>query len=323
MGDRAPRSEKGSGGRKWRVLLLLAFILVVAAAAGLGVAWLLLRAGPEGRNAVWLGNMWAAGATREQIAFLGERLREMQIKTAYVYLADVGSAVGGVDAAGAGGFVRAFREQGGEARLLAWIRVIAEPTPSAEGEEIPPDWDLLAARLGEIVADAVGPLGFDGVLINIVGRPGCDPESLALIREARYFTGDGAALALSVPLPPLTSGDEAPLCMWTGDSIRNVGFLVNQIALLAFNSQAESAEDYAAWMGEHMRRFESALAELPQQPGLVIGVPSYGEGPVESLEIAIRGVGGAHPPFFEGIGLFAYWEMDALEWSVYRREWLE
>jgi hypothetical protein len=199
--------------------------------------------------------------------------------------------------------------------------------------------------LQQIVADfsarVTNEFGFDGVFLNIEPVWNNDQNFLALLRKVRAAVGnqvpisaaippDWSPVGANIPVPPLI----VPGTVWDRDYKQSVALLVNEMAVMAYNSGLSSAADYSLWMAYQVRTFAQTVEELGGGTDIVIGIPTYDAEPpghdpnVETIPAAVEGVraglqqAGDAAEFVRGLGVYADWETDETEWAAFKQSWV-
>jgi hypothetical protein len=293
-------------------------------------------------NAIWIGTEWTHEAReRADIEALVARLKERQIGTVYAWVSwlQEDETWRGADKFG---FVRefaiVFKELYPEARLLGWVSF-----PVQVGAE---DYRLDDTELQQNIADfssrVVTDLGYDGIFLNVEPVWNNDENFIALLRKVRAEIGGNTPLAAAIPpdwspldanipVPPLI----VPGTIWDKEYKQKVALLVDQLAVMAYNSGLSAPEDYSTWVAYQVRAFTEAVNELGGGTEIIIGIPTYeDELPghdtnVENVESAVRGVqiglteAGTSASLVQGVAIYADWTTDALEWAQYDSFWLK
>jgi spore germination protein YaaH len=190
------------------------------------------------------------------------------------------------------------------------------------------------AQRQRIVAECRGLVdeGFDGVHVNVEPVNNGNVEFLALLRALRTAVGERALLSVSTIRPAPVGLPMAPNFVWTLDYYVRVGLLVDQVAVMAYDTALPTPALYRRYVSYSASAVTRALAEARARARVVMGVPTYDEtglmhrAAVENPENALlgvvaglRGVGGGGT--FEGVALYAGWTTDASEWALYDRVW--
>lgn len=289
-------------------------------------------------NAIWLGVGWVQEPrTDEEIRLLAQHLSDYHIRDVYVYVSffrnDTNEWNEPYDYARS--FVRVFKEAAPDMRVLSWLGVPVD----AEDGTYRLGSETVQARVAQFAKRTVEQFGFDGVHLNVELILDGNEDFLLLLETTREEIGPDALLSVSVPpdwnpgLPEVPAG---PLTeegfVWSQDYKKQVGALVDQVAAMAYNSGLESPTDYETWVAYQVEQFSAALADLPNDVELIIGVPAFEENWhdswVESLRAALHGVhdglerAGDNGEVVVGVGLYAFWDVDAVEWALYRAVWL-
>lgn len=342
--DAPPPDRRGAPGDRVRRpgLLLIGGLIggITAAALTTLIALAILLRPPVvvGQNAIWLGIDWGSSAqTEDVVGALAEQFRDNGMGTAYVWTSwlqedDTWSETTFEHLPA---FVAQLKQAFPGLSLQAWIGLPAEvPEYRLDDAE-------LRAEVAAFSQRAVTEFGFDGVHLNVEPVWDGDENFLALLREVRQALGPEVPLSAAVPpdwntgtpgipVGPYTTTD----AMWSETYKRQVGFLVDEVVVMAYNSGLASPLDYQVWMAFQVQQFASALATLETGTVLIIGIPTYdaelpGHDPaVESVQAAVTGIrqgmqaAGEAASLVRGVGIYAYWSTDTTEWAAYRQLWL-
>lgn len=292
-------------------------------------------------NAIWIGTEWThTERSQEEINRLAARLRDHQIGTVYAWVSwlqadNTWRSTEQFDRVQA--FVRQFKTAYPNAVLMGWIGV------PAEAVQIP--YRLADAAVQTQIVDfserIVNDFGFDGVFVNIEPVWNEDENFLSVLRQIRARLGDAARIAVAappdwtpigvnIPIPP----NIIPGTIWSVEFKQSMALLVDEIAVMAYNSGLSTAEDYSAWVGYQVQAFASAVAGLGVLTDIVIGIPTYdaelpGHDPlVENVQSAARGIRagletlGEDAAYVRGTAIYAEWTTDDIEWMDYLRSWV-
>jgi spore germination protein YaaH len=320
------------------IVLIGALVTVVI---GASVYLVVLRASPPlfPDNAVWLGVTWAKDPHfEEEIILLGQHLSEYSVRYVYVYVSwfrnDTNTWNPTYDHAR--DFVQTLRQAAPEVRILSWLGVPSRSTDGTYrlGSEI------VRRRVGQFAQRSVEQFGFDGVHINVESVFDDNEDFPLLLQEVRDLLGPEVLLSVAVPpdwnpgRPEVPAGPDTDVGMaWSQSYKQEIGALVDQMAVMAYNSGLETSTDYEAWVAYQVEQFSAALADVPSDVELIVGVPTYADELghdcwVENLRAALNGVhdglrrAGSAASVVAGVGLYAFWDTDAVEWALYRQMWL-
>lgn len=281
--------------------------------------------------AAWIGIQWAMEPhTDAEIHQFAAELQSRRIRYGYFYLSYL-KPDGNFNPtyAHAADFTKRMREAAPEITLLAWIGVPIQGK-NAAGKTI--NRLESAATRNQIAAFAamtVRDLGFDGVHLNAELIPDGDRALLSTLSNIRRELPDGAlfsaavhALRLTeavtfVPYPTVTHHSSAAY-------LQEIAALVDQVALMAYDSGLPVPADYRRWMIYQVREAAAALSGSTAQ--LIIGIPTSAEWTPshqtqgETLDAALWGMqtGLAQSPSpdrLHGIAVYPYWETSAGEWE--------
>lgn len=322
------------------VLSLLGSVALVAVVIGL--IGQIKEPAPELRpNAVWLGTGWTY-ALQELSAIdeLAQRLRDHDIGTVYAWVSWLqgdGTWRGAENFGAVGAFVRGLKNVYPQARVLGWVSFPVNL--GANNYRL--DDETLQQAVADFSARVVSDLGFDGVHLNVEMVWTGDENFLSLLRKVRASVGDRVPISVAVPpdwspvgagipVPPLI----VPGTVWTTEYKQSVALLVDEMAVMAYNSGLSDPDDYAQWVAYQVKAFAQALEPLGEGTTLTIGIPTYdaelpGHDPaVENIGSAVRGIveglrqAGPAARHVRGTALYADWTTDADEWTQFKREWV-
>ncbi|MCA9893000.1 MAG: hypothetical protein KC615_08445 [Anaerolineae bacterium] len=282
-------------------------------------------------RAIWLGVAWVNDShSDEEIAELAAELRQNHVDTVYTYtsyLKDEGFNP-------TYGFATHFMEQlhvsAPEITVLAWIGI---PTYSGDPYMQQGAYRLANGEVREQIAAfaafTVTELGFDGVHLNAEPVPSGDEGWLMLLTEVRgQFPSNAilsvAAHALRVTEPVTSIPYPAQAYHWEEDYMRQVAELVDEVALMAYDSGLFFPRDYRNWVAYQTITFADATPGTDAR--LVIGLATTDEFTLshqtqaEYLQNALAGLhmGLADLPAnaIDAIALYAYWDTSAAEWAL-------
>jgi hypothetical protein len=284
-----------------------------------------------GHDALWLGHAWVDGRrSQSDVDALADRLRSTGIRDLLVHTGPF-SDDGTLDPAlrpQARWLTGALHSALPGVRVQAWAG--AHPTEAELHLWEPAVRSQLLRSVGEVLAD-----GFDGIHYDFEPVQSGSPDLLAILRETRPVTqARGALLSVSAvhiePFPGPTEmlrASPVPMSLWSTGYLHEVALLVDQVALMSYDSAMPTETLYCGYMH---RSTSHALAAVPPEVGLLIGVPAYPPAGVshwaaENMESAIRGVRLAigDRPLGREFGIALYVDFTATEedWSVYHRDW--
>ncbi|MBL8132167.1 MAG: hypothetical protein JNL42_09950, partial [Anaerolineae bacterium] len=278
-------------------------------------------------NALWIGPEWTYEVhTDAEIQAFAQQLRTRQIGLIYAWVSWLqpnetwsGEAeFGDVET-----FVTQFRTAYPDARLYGWISLPVEDDEEGSRLSRPAIQEQIAAFSQRIVTE----FGFDGVFVNVDPVSGVrdgDQDFLSLLRAVRAAVGLDTPVSAALPpdwspsnaaiaLPPLI----APNTEWQTAYKQSVALLVDQMAVMTYQSGYVSAEEYSAWVAYQVTAYASAVAELSTPVEILIGVPTYPAAPpghdpaVENIASAVQGIragleqAGAAARYITGVAIYA------------------
>ncbi|MBE2270030.1 MAG: hypothetical protein IAE80_17465 [Anaerolinea sp.] len=294
-------------------------------------------------NAIWIGTEWTyEERTDDEIKALAQQLRDNKIGTVYAWVSWLQDDNTWRQAdTGAWDRVKSFRERLELAdpgvELIGWISLPVNGGDGYRMDEVEV-LDAVAAFSGRVVTE----FGFDGVFLNVEPVWNDDQNFLELLRKTRSVVGLDVPIAAAIPpdWSPLGAGIPVPALItpgtiWEKAYKQSVALLVDQMAVMAYNSALTAPADYSRWMAYQVETYARAMAELDIGTQVLIGIPTYdaelpGHDPlVETVPAAIDGIklgieqAGETASFVRGVVIYGYWTTDETEWSQFRREWVE
>lgn len=300
-------------------------------------------------NGLWLGTELTYGLDEDTtVEALVQQLRDNQIGTVYAWVSWLkpdmtwGGWQDGTDEfSEMEPRVKAFAEEFNalypEANLYGWVSLPVQIH------------DLNDLEVRQTVADfsqrVVRELGFEGVFLNVEPVWNNDTAFLTLLGQVREAVGDSvpisaaippdwSPLGVDVPVPPLI----APGTVWDTRYKQSVALLVDELAVMAYNSGLDNASDYTAWVAYQVNTYATAIAALDIGAGagahVMVGIPTYAEElpghdpDVENIATAAQGVrlgmaaAGDDAQYIHGVAIYAAWETDQNEWNQFRQSWV-
>lgn len=306
-------------------------------------------------NAIWLGAEWSYNIEDQRSRALPElvdRLRAHEIGTVYAWVSwlkedmtwagrrDLENNFNEVQPEVAA-FVTSFKEAYPSVNLYGWISVPAGTEPNGRDLSSPDVQQAVAA----FSRFAVDELGFDGVFLNVEPVWDGDPNFISLLGVVRDTLGSDVPISAAIPpdwhpenpqipVPPLIE----PGTEWSADYKKSVALLVDELALMAYNSGLADPNDYADWVAYQVATYANTVSELDAGAGagvqIMIGIPTYDselpghDALVENIPSAIRGVragvtqAGENARYISGLSLYAEWATDDVEWAQFNLNWI-
>lgn len=320
---------------------MFGFALVLVMLAGLIAGQLWPRAYGDGgslnrnRNGIWLDVDWVSRPHDErEVAALADDLVDKGFRYGYVY-------VNSVQASGkptprtylhAREFVNAAKRAQPELALVAWIGVVNQAR--GQGKVDLAD-ESVRANLASFSRELVEQIGFDGVQLNVEPLPNDSQDFLALLRDVRAALGPNKMLGIAGHkwAPGLIPSPEDFSSYWLSDYYREVGRLVDQVAVMAYDTYAPTDLVYRLFLREQTLGVLEALAQTNAE--VLIGIPAYEEPRLnhnpeaENVETGLTGVldalaraSGPARSRFAGVAIYAHWVMAERDWQTYERLWL-
>lgn len=234
-------------------------------------------------------------------------------------------------------FVEEFKELYPESILYGWVSLPVNIHDMNDAD--------VRTAVSEFSRRAVQEMGFDGVFLNIEPVWNNDTSFLGLLGEVRSVVGpdtlisvaippDWSPIGAGIPVPPLI----VPGTVWDERYKQSVALLVDELAVMAYNSGLTDAADYTEWVAYQVLAYANAVAALDTGAGagahVMIGVPTYeaelpGHDPaVENIASAAQGIrlgleqAGSNASYVRGAAIYAAWETDQAEWNQFRQGWV-
>jgi len=319
---------------------LFAFSAVILFLAGLALGQIWPRGVEDGpffnrnRNGIWLDVVWAAEERSEdEIVALSHDLVAKGFRYAYVYVNSVqpdGQAVPSTYAHAAR-FVRLVKRAQPDLQLIAWIGVV-NAARGQDGVQI--DDPSVQTNLVAFARLLTDEMGFDGVQWNVEPLPNDSQGFLTLLQQTRQAIGPDKILAIAGHkwAPSYVPFLDRISSYWHSDYYRRVGELVDQVAVMTYDSYAPTPLAYRLFQREQTLGVLHSLAGTHAE--VLIGVPTYEEPrtnhnpEAENVANGLVGVVDALARLdaserqgFTGVAIYAHWEMDPAKWATYQRLW--
>lgn len=341
----------------WRQLRLPVYIVGGLLIFGLMLLFLSRFTGGDDSlppNALWLGTEWSYGLDESaSMDDLAARLREHDVGTVYAWVSWLQTEnvwAGRTDLENnfnevsddVRAFVTDFKAAYPEANLYGWVSVPVGTEPGGRDISDPNVQQAVATFSQFVVQD----LGFDGVFLNVELVFDGNQDFLSLLGVVRDTLGteafiaaaippDWSPLDAAIPVPPLIE----PGTEWSAEYKKNVALLVDELAVMAYNSGLSDQEDYIDWVAYQVAIYADTIAELDTGTGpgvrIVIGIPTYDtelpghDATVENIPTAIRGVragleaAGDNARYVNGVAIYADWTSDDVEWAQFYLNWVD
>lgn len=288
----------------------------------------------RGRNALWLQHGWLghdgwfARNHRDPSRFRSEaavralaaRLRAHGITDVFPHLCPVGGDGGPepVDDTQ----VERFLDGTPGIRVMPWIGGVLDR------HVFPDDAAFRRRFVGKVRALLDAHPRLAGVHLNVEPWPSGHAGMIALLGELRAGLPSGAVLSVAAYPPPTRWQPDAEI-HWEVGYLSRVARASDQLAVMMYDTGIVIPKAYEALMA----RWTGELLTATRGRALLLGLPAYtDEGVgwhrpwVEDLGHALRGVHAglpdALPPQYQGVAVYAEWEMDEGEWAALRARYL-
>lgn len=283
-------------------------------------------------RAAWVGVEWVMEPhTDEEIRDFASGLQRDKIQYAFLYtsyLTSDGTFNETFDYAEY--FVSLLREAAPEILLLAWIGVPVQGQSTNQAVINRLEDPSVREQIATFAAMTVNNLGFDGIHLNAEPVPENDPAFLETLIAIRNHLPEGSFLSTTAHALRMTSPQTVipyPEIEhhWSSQYLFDVATLVDQVALMAYDSGLPFPADYRRWLAYQVRESTAALAE--SNVALLLGIPTSEEWTpshqtqAETLSEAINGLReglavSQFPTALSGIAVYPYWETDETEWQL-------
>lgn len=324
--------------RSARALLALIGSVVLLGATALGALWAEGSGTPSesargtGHDALWLGHAWVDGRkSQSDVDALVARLATTGIRDLFVHTGpfeDDGTLDGGLRPRGRW-FVTAVHRALPGVRVQAWLG--AHPVPGEMNLGLESTHLNLLASAGEILDD-----GFDGIHYDFEPVTDGDDNLVTVLRQTRVLTGQRRAI-LSVSaihnepwrgIAACLAAWPTSLVIWSGGYLGRVAREVDQVAVMTYDTAMPTQATYAGYV---RRATQAALENVPDDVGLLIGLPAYHDNHLyrrdsaETVAAALRGMRLAlgDRPLNREFGVAMYVDFAATEkdWAAYYDGW--
>lgn len=281
-----------------------------------------------GHDGLWLGHAWVDGRhTPRDLRALAARLRGTGIRDVFVHVGPL-SSDGSLNPAlrpRAAWLVTGLHRLLPEVRVQAWMGDLAGPG----------HLNLADATVRSRVLDAASQVlaqGFGGIHYDIEPVPSGNSDYLKLLTATHALTrAHHAVLSVACPqIEPLPHLEQLFLGAphwWSAGYLHSVAGRADEVALMTYGTGVPTRGAYSGYL---RRQTQLALAAVPAQVTLLMGLPAYhthefGHTSGETVAAAIRGVRlalGAHPAGRPvGVALYADFAATRSDWTAYLAGW--
>jgi len=288
-----------------------------------------------GQDAYWLGHAWVDGRrTQADVDALAKQLGDSGIRDLFVHagpFADDGT----LDAQlrpRAAWLVEALHTALPGVRVQAWLGdVLADNRMDLSR---PATRNAVLAGVDDVLAD-----GFDGVHYDFEPAEDGDASFLVLLAATREHTrAQGAQLSVAAPRLEPVSGLQTVMNLfpfhqvrWTLDYLHQVGELVDQVAIMTYDSALPLETAYRGYV---RRQTDIALTAVPDGTTVLIGAPAYHEqrinrydfaetvaAAVSGVQLALADQGDESQRPAVGIALYVDFTATDEDWADYQQGW--
>jgi hypothetical protein len=339
VGDRASRRRRVL----WRlVAVVVALVGCVVLVVGAGLLALVVEnsgtpspaAHGTGHDAEWLGHAWVDGRKgQSDVDALAIQLRGTGIHDLFVHAGPF-SDDGTLDPAlrpRARWLTQALHAALPGVRVQAWLG--AHPVPEHLHLSSAATRTAILSSVGQVLDD-----GFDGVHYDFEPVLDGDRDLLTLLHDTHALVRQRhAVLSISAihgePLPgivPALAVLPGRIALWSAGYLHRVALQVDQVAVMAYDTGLWNRATFGGYV---RRSTEIALAAVPPDVTLFIGVPAYHDEHLthhrraETVGAALHGIRlalGAHPTGRDfGVAMYVDFAATASDWSSYHDDWAD
>jgi hypothetical protein len=176
--------------------------------------------------------------------------------------------------------------------------------------------------------------GLSGVHLNIEPWPSGEPHLLVLLEELRERMPQDKVLSVAAYPPPVPMIGNLTV-HWTPEYTRLIAERVDHMAFMNYDSGLKLEKLYIALMARWTRQIMESTASTQTQ--VLLGLPVYDDAgvpwhdpDVEHLNSALKGthqgleeVSLEQAPHFQGVSIYADWEMDEQEWHMFASDFVQ
>jgi hypothetical protein len=293
-------------------------------------------------NAIWVGTEWTYEVHEDaELMLFVEQLKARQIGTIYAQLSwlQPDATWNGADRFDTvKTFVAQFKRLYPESQLLSWITF---PVDVGQGYRL--DQVTLQDMVIQFSEESIAEFGFDGVFLYVSPVLDGDENFLSIVRRVRGGLPDDAILAAAVP-PDWTPDNAdipvpslyAPGTIWSQPYKQSIALIVDQIAIMGFDSGLTSSSDYTLWLAYQVAAYADAVAALGSDltTEIIVGLPAHDsqmplhDPLVESVTSAADGIilgirqAGEAGRLVRGAGMYTGWMADESDWAQFEQAWL-
>lgn len=292
----------------------------------------------RGRNGIWLQHGWLgddAWFTRnnkadqlqrfrspEHITALATLLRTNGITDVFPHLCpcSINGELAGHDAAQVERFLDGFEGF----RVIPWIGGVL----GVQARLHKSDWRQAFVASAKSLLTEHPRLA--GVQLNIEPLPSGNADFLKLLDELRTALPAGKMLSVAA-YPPPTRWQPVPDVHWEEPYFREIASRCDQLAVMMYDTSLRSGKLYQQLMSSWTQEVLTWSGNTP----VLLGIPAYedaGTGyhdpATENVQNSLRGLHAGLTTFaelprnYQGAALYSEWELDAIEWKTWRREFL-
>jgi hypothetical protein len=286
----------------------------------------------SGHDAEWLGHAWVDGRKGQpDVDTLAAALRGTGIRDLFVHAGpfrDDGTLDPGLRPR-ARWLTGALHAALPGVRVQAWLG--AHPVPGQLRLDSPGTRERVLAAVRQVLDD-----GFDGVHYDFEPLDDGNADLVTLLRDTHPLTRQRhAVLSLSAsflaPLPGLATGAvllPGRMALWSPGYLHRLASQVDQVAVMSYDTWLWTQPTYSGYVRHST---EQALAAVPSDVALLIGVPAYHDDNLrhhrgaETMPAALHGVRlalGAHPPRRDfGVAVYVDFTATPADWASYHHDW--
>ncbi len=290
----------------------------------------------RGSNATWLGIEWVNEPhTEAEISKLASDFQQKQIRTVFVYASYMRpDGTFKNTYAQSAPFLKTLKAAYPAVQVLAWIGI---PLNTLSGGHADLGNAATRASIVRFCEELTKQSGFDGVHLDPEIVHNDDADFLRLLVEVRAVLDKKSVLSIaSQAIFPIFSesilANAGGFAFWSQSYYQEVAGLVDQIAVMSYDSTLSASWLYVQWMRFQVINLTKALRDWNGE--LFIGIPASEERTgthnpnVENIDTALGGIllglndAESIPGKILGVSIYPWWETDLTEFSNYEKRWL-
>ena len=316
---------------------------IIAGGLALFLAWYFMI-GPHGNlegkdfnlksNGLWVQHAWVGNEQETAV------VEDLALKTAKYDIKYVFVHTGPFDSDGtipeerykfASEFLKILKAKNPNVIALAWVGQVRS--------ELDIDDADIRENITTTCEKLISETGFDGIHYDIEPIAHDDTAFLTLLQETRNELGEDAFISVATDewQPSFLSDlageilDKNITSYWETDYLKATAEIVDQIVIMTYDTSLGQIEHYE-WLVEQQVIYLTQILN-GYDTELLIGIPTYDDDKesfdpkVENMESGLKGIiqglnnKRTEVSIFTGVAIYADWETDDAEWSIYENLW--